>query len=137
MKLGNKGCLFIKDIEIWFLIFTNTNDILKKHPDFKLRKFDYKTKTVKEEPLLPNKIWYVVFDKYGRDYPSAVALSKSDFMKTLEKMPGIPGQIYNYNDYPNSSDLYNKMKKSGLDKSYTKKWFDKQYKFIDNQLKKI
>jgi len=112
----------------------NTNEILKKHPDFKLHKFDNKTKTVKEKPPLPNKIWYVGFDKYGRDYPSAEVFSKSEFMKNLEK---IGGEIYNYNDYPNSSDLYKKIKESGLSKSYTKKWFDNNYKFIDNQLKKI
>ncbi len=139
MKLGNKGCLFKKykdNNEIWFLIFMNTNEILKKHPDFKLHKFDYKTKTVKEKPLLPNKIWYVVFDKYRRDYPSAEVFSKSEFMKNLEREKKW-AEIYNYKDYPNSSDLYNKIKESGLAKSYTKKWFDNQYKFIDNQLEKI
>jgi hypothetical protein len=34
-------------------------------------------------------------------------------------------EIYNYDDYPNSDELYTKMKESGLEKLYTKKWFDK------------
>ena len=45
--------------------------------------------------------------------------------------------IYNYDDYPNSDELYTKMKESGLDKLYTKKWFDKQFKFIGNQLNEM
>ena len=45
-------------------------------------------------------------------------------------------EYYNYDDYAKSLDLYNKMKEStsGLDKFYTKKWFDNNYKFIKRQL---
>ena len=45
-------------------------------------------------------------------------------------------ESYNYDDYAKSLDLYNKMKESasGLDKFYTKKWFDNNYKFIKRQL---
>lgn len=55
-------------------------------------------------------------------------------MKQIKK---ISVEMYNYDDYPNPTTLYTKMKESGLDKLYAKKWFDKKYKFIKNQLKSM
>jgi hypothetical protein len=107
---------------------------LKKHPDFKLSYIDPKTKTMKKKPHSPNKIWFAIFDKNGRDYLSPKDFTNSAFMKQMKK---ISSEIYNYDDYPNSDELYTKMKESGLEKLYTKKWFEKQYKFIGNQLKSM
>jgi len=134
MKLGKKGCLFLKTKEndILTIIFVNTNELRKKHPDFKLSYIDPKTKTIKKKPHSPNKIWFAIFDKNGRDFLSPKDFSNSAFLKQMKK---ISSEIYNYDDYPNPSELYTKMKESGLEKLYTKKWFDKQYKFIGNQLK--
>ncbi len=110
----------------------NTNELRKKHPDFKLSYIDPKTKTMKKKPHSPNKIWFAIFDKNGRDYLSPKDFTNSAFIKQMKKKSS---EIYNYDDYPNSDELYTKMKESGLDKLYTKKWFDKQFKFIENQLK--
>lgn len=85
MKLGKKGSLFLKtnendkffgNLNILTIIFVNTNELRKKHPDFKLSYFDPKTKTMKKKPHSPNKIWFAIFDKNGRDY-----LSPKDFFK--------------------------------------------------------
>jgi hypothetical protein len=134
MRLGKKGCLFLKTKEndILTIIYVNTNELRKKHPDFKLSYIDPKTKTIKKKPHSPNKIWFAIFDKNGRDFLSPKDFTNSAFMKQMKK---ISSEIYNYDDYPNPSELYTKMKESGLEKLYTKKWFDKQYKFIGNQLK--
>ena len=42
MKLGKKGCLFLKTKEndILTIIYVNTNNLRKKHPDFKLSYID-------------------------------------------------------------------------------------------------
>jgi hypothetical protein len=112
----------------------NTNELRKKHPDFKLSYIDPKTKTMKKKPHSPNKIWFAIFDKNGRDYLSPKDFTNSAFMKQMKKNSS---EIYNYDDYPNSDELYTKMKESGLDKLYTKKWFDKQFKFIGNQLNEM
>jgi hypothetical protein len=134
MKVGKRGCLFLKTKEndILTIIYVNTNELLKKHPDFKLSYINPKTKTMKKKPHSPNKIWFAIFDKNGRDFLSPKDFSNSAFLKQMNK---ISSEIYNYDDYPNPSELYTKMKESDLDKLYTKKWFDKQYKFIGNQLK--
>ncbi len=134
MRLGKKGCLFLKTKEndILTIIFVNTNELRKKHPDFKLSYIDPKTKTMKKKPHSPNKIWFAIFDKNGRDFLSPKDFSNSAFLKQMKK---VSSEIYNYDDYSNPSELYTKMKESGLEKLYTKKWFEKQYKFIGNQLK--
>ena len=134
MRLGKRGCLFLKTKEndILTIIYVNTNELRKKHPDFKLSYIDPKTKTIKKKPHSPNKIWFAIFDKNGRDYLSPKDFTNSAFIKQMKKKSS---EIYNYDDYPNSDELYTKMKESGLDKFFTKKWFDKQYKFIGNQLK--
>jgi hypothetical protein len=134
MRLGKRGCIFLKTKEndILTIIYVNTNELRKKHPDFKLSYIDPKTKTMKKKPHSPNKIWFAIFDKNGRDYLSPKDFTNSAFMKQMKK---ISSEIYNYDDYSNPSELYTKMKESGLEKLYTKKWFEKQYKFIGNQLK--
>ena len=134
MRLGKRGCIFLKTKEndILTIIYVNTNELRKKHPDFKLSYIDPKTKTIKKKPHSPNKIWFAIFDKNGRDYLSPKDFSNSAFLKQMKK---VSSEIYNYDDYSNPSELYTKMKESGLEKLYTKKWFEKQYKFIGNQLK--
>lgn len=136
MKIGKKGCLFLKTKEndILTIIYVNTNELHKKHPDFKLSYIDQKTKTMKKKPHSPNKIWFAIFDKNGRDYLSPKDFTNSAFMKQMKK---ISSEIYNYDDYPDPEKLYTKMKESGLDNFFKKKWFEKQYKFIGNQLKSM
>jgi len=143
MRLGKKGCLFLKTKDddkffgksnILVIIYVNTNELRKKHPDFKLSYFNPKTKTMKRKPHSTNKIWFAIFDKNGRDYLSPKDFTNSAFMKQMKK---ISSEMYSYFDYPNPSELYTKMKESGLDKFFTKKWFEKQYKFIENQLKSM
>ena len=135
MKLKNKGCFFVKDKnnDVLFIIYVSTNNIIKKHPDAKLSYIDKKTKTYRQKPHSPNKLWFVMFDKNGRDYLSPEDVSSSKLEKLIKKNTV---ESYNYDDYSNPDDLYIKMKESklGLDKFYTKKWFSKNYKFIKNQL---
>ena len=92
---------FFGNLNILTIIFVNTNDLRKKHPDFKLSYIDPKTKTMKKKPHSPNKIWFAIFDKNGRDYLSPKDFSNSAFMKQMKK---ISSEIYNYDDYSNSSD---------------------------------
>lgn len=138
MKLKNKGCFFVKDKnnDVLFIIYVKTNEILKKMPNVKLSYFDEKTKKFKQKSHSQNKIWFVMFDKIGRDGPSQKDVSKSEFEKLIKKYSV---EYYNYDDYPNPDDLYSKMKesKSGLDKFYTKKWFSNNFQFIKNQLLKF
>ena len=74
-----------------------------------------------------------MFDKIGRDGPWPEDVSKNELEKIIKN---ISVEYYNYDDYPNSFDLYSKMKESasGLNKFYTKKWFDNNYNFIKKQL---
>jgi hypothetical protein len=81
-----------------------------------------------KKPHSPNKIWFEIFNKNGRDYLSPKDFTNSAFMKQMNK---ISSEIYNYDDYSNPDNLYTKMKESGLEKLFTKKWFEKP----ENQLK--
>ena len=65
-------------------------------------------------------------------YRSKNTFTSSAFIKQMKK---ISSEMYSYDDYPDPDNLYTKMKESGLDKLFTKKWIEKQYKFIGNQLK--
>jgi hypothetical protein len=138
MKLKSKGAFFArnKENDILFIIYVSTNDIIKKHPEAKLSYIDKKTKTYKQKSHSPNKLWFVMFDKNGRDYLSPEDVSSSKLEKLIKKNTV---ESYNYDDYSNPDDLYIKMKgsKLGLDKFYTKKWFSKNYKFIKNQLQAL
>ena len=64
---------------------------------------------IKKKPHSPNKIWFAIFDKNGRDYLSPKDFTNSAFMKQMKK---ISSEIYNYDDYPNPSDdfLFRKAK---------------------------
>ena len=138
MKLKSKGAFFVKDKknDILFIMYIRTNNIIKKHPEAKLLYIDEKTKKFKKKSHSPNKIWFVMFDKIGRDGPWPEDVSKNEFEKIIKKNTV---ELYNYDDYSNPDDLYIKMKESklGLDKFYTKKWFSKNYKFIKNQLQAL
>ena len=72
-----------------------------------------------------------MFDKIGRDGPWPEDVLSSVFMEMIKNNSV---EYYNYDNYINSFDLYTKMKESGLNKFYTKKWFDNNYKFIKRQL---
>ena len=85
--------------------------------------FDMKTKQFKEKNHSPNKIWGVFFDNKGRDY----VMDKDVSYKEMEKMITKDSQeIYDFED----SDLYEKMKETGVDKFYTKKWFKTKIDFV-------
>jgi hypothetical protein len=134
------GCFFLKakkNREVGFVIYVKTNYLLKHHPEMKLNYFDEKTKKVSSKPHARNKIWYIAFSgKSGRggecldDF--TIAKFKDLFMEYSE-------EIYNYRDYPSSSDLYAAMNdsKTGIPKVFTKKWFEDEYKFIENQFASI
>jgi hypothetical protein len=101
-------------------IYYKTNYLLKKQPNIKFPSFDVKTKQFKEKKHLPNKIWGVFFDNKGRDH----LMDKDVSYKEMEKMITIDSQeIYDFED----SELYEKIKETGLDKFYTKKWFTPFY----------
>ena len=52
----------------------------------------------------------------------------------IEKMITKDSQeIYDFEDFT-ELDLYEKMKETGLDKFYTKKWFKKNFDFVKGQL---
>jgi len=87
----------------------NTNELFKKRPDFKLSYIDPKTKTMKKKPHSPNKIWFAIFDKNGRDNHSPKDFSNSAFLKQMKKNSS---EMYNYDDYLNPSDdfLFRKAK---------------------------
>ena len=127
------GCFFIKkkDDTIWQIFYCKTNYLLKKYPNYvKFMYFDIKKNEFREKNHLPNKIWGVFFDKNGIDYP----MDKDVSNKEMEKMITKDSQeIYDFENYTNELELYEKMKETGLNKFYTKKWFKKQYDFIKNQ----
>ena len=139
MKLKNKGCFFLKikkyeksrRTDIIIIIYIKTNEILKKNPNIKLSYVDKKTNKIKQKSHSPNKIWFVMFDRFGRNGPWPEDVSKSVFMEMIKNNSV---EYYNYDDYINSFDLFTKMKESCLNKFYTKKWFDNNYKYIKRQL---
>ena len=58
-------------------------------------------------------------------------MDKDVSYKEMEKMITKDSQeIYDFED----SDLYEKMKETGLDKFYTKKWFKTKIDFVKGQL---
>jgi len=136
MKLDETGCYFTKknDGSIWFAIYSKTNHILKKHPSIKLVEFNEKTKEFKEKKHSPNKVWFISFDKTGRDYVATKDYSYTEFEKMIKKDSE---GIYNYSDYAKAADLYDTMKEAGIKSPYTKKWFEDKYKFIQGQLDRI
>jgi len=133
MIFKDVGCFFIKkkDKSIWIVIYSKTNYLLKKYPNVKFASFDVKTKQFKEKKHVSNKIWGVFFDNKGIVYE----MDKDVSYKEMEKMITTDSQeIYNFEDSDSDSDLYKKMKETGLDKFYTKKWFKKNFDFVKGQL---
>jgi len=133
---GDYGCFFMKTKgtrEVGFVIYIKTNYLLKHHPKIKLNYFDDKTKNFSSKPHTRNKIWYImVSGKIGRIGESLEDFTLTKFKDMFTKYSE---EIYNYTDYPSSSDLFTAMKdsKTGIPKVFTKKWFEHQYKFIESQ----
>ena len=122
-----------KTHDVGFIVYVKTNYLLKHHPKMKLNYFDADKKTFSMKSHSPNKIWYFGFS--GKDCVGGEALQdltikefKQLFTKNIET-------IYNCTDYSSSQDLYNAMKdsKTEIPSSFTKKWFEKQYQFIEKQ----
>jgi hypothetical protein len=130
------GSFFIKmkkTRDVGFIIYIKTNYLLKHHPKQKLNYFDPDKKSFLMKSHAPNKIWYIGFS--GKECIGGEALQdltikefKQLFTKTVET-------IYNCTDYPLSGDLHTAMNdsKTGIPPSFTKKWFEKQYQFIETQ----
>uniref|UniRef100_A0A6C0HMS0 Uncharacterized protein n=1 Tax=viral metagenome TaxID=1070528 RepID=A0A6C0HMS0_9ZZZZ len=135
MKLNDYGAFFLKkqDNSIWYGIYFKTNYLLKKIPTFNEK---------------PNTIFAVFFDKDGRDYinhsisllkfkamlkinPKKSESDKSD--KKAQHDNETIVELYDYNDNT-AAEIYTKMHASGMNKIYTKQWFEKQYKFIKGQI---
>ncbi len=126
LKFDNYGFIFMKvksNDEIYMAFYVKTNYMMKNH----------KTKWPKQF-LVPNKLFVTFFDQHGADFVAAEPVSPTDFEKGL-----IEGskEIYDYKDYKNGEELYNKLKASGLKKRYTKSWFEKKFSFIKNQFDQI
>ena len=102
-------------------------------PEPKLSSFDVKTKEFKTKSYLPNKMWGVFFDKNGRDYVMQDNVSAKEMEKNIMVDSD---EVYDFNDFSSAVELYEKMKESGLKKFYTKKWFEKEYKFIEGQIER-
>lgn len=134
MKLQDCGSFFYRmaDDSIWVLLYIKTNHMLKMRPTPKLMDFDRKTGKFIEKSHSPNKIWYVLFDKNGRDYVSSVDYPMGEIEKILKKTK----EFYDYKDYT-AVEMYDKFKESGLKSTYTKKWFENSYKFIDGQIENM
>jgi hypothetical protein len=116
MRLENKGAFFVQksDHSIWIVIYFKNNYLLKIHP---------------EMPEQRNKIFSALFDKSGRDYIGH-NIPLNVFKTSLTtKSDG----IYDYKD-TTANELYKIM--DPMDKFYSKKWFEKQYIFIQGQLAK-
>jgi len=147
MKLNDYGAFFLKkqDNSIWYSIYFKTNYLLKKIPTFNEK---------------PNTIFAVHFDKDGRDYighsipilkfkamlkinPKKSESGKSEKSNKTDKSDKSDKkaqsgnetivELYDYNDNT-AAEIYTKMHASGMNKIYTKKWFEKQYKFIKGQI---
>jgi hypothetical protein len=119
--------------EVGFVIYIKTNYLLKHHPKMKLNYFDEKTKKLSSKPHTRNKIWYIAFS--GKHCGGGESLEDVTLTKFKDMFTKYSEEIYNYTDYPSSNDLYTAMKdsKTGIPKVFTKKWFEDQYAFIENQ----
>ena len=93
--------------------------------------FDYKTKEFKQKPHSPNMVWYVLFDKNGRDY---VSMEDSSYKDAEKAMKTNTVEIYDLKDYKNHLELYEAIKNPGVKPFYTKKWFKHRYEFLQKQI---
>lgn len=130
MKLGDYGSFFFrgKDNNIYLLLYIKTNYLLKKHPNATMMDFDMNTKQFVRKPHTLNKIWFALFDKDNRDYPSTKDVTSS----LIEKIINQNREFYDSNDYT-AREMYDELKKSGLKPIFTKKWFEHRYSFIEDQ----
>lgn len=133
IKFQDYGGLFLKrkDGSIWTSLYFKTNYLRKKRPKMELTYFDYKTKEFKQKPHSPNMVWYVLFDKNGRDY---VSMEDSSYKDAEKAMKTNTVEIYDLKDYKNHLELYEAIKKPGVKPFYTKKWFKHWYEFLQKQL---
>ena len=132
MNFKDTGCFFIKkkDKSIWIVIYFKTNHLLKKYPNVKFPSFDIKTNQFIEKKHVSNKIWGVFIDNKGKNH----LMDKDVSFTEIEKMITKDSQeIYDFEDFT-ELDLYEKMKETGLDKFYTKKWIKKNFDFVKGQL---
>lgn len=136
IKFQDYGALFLKrkDGSIWRSLYSKTDYLRKKHPEIKLTYYNFKKKEFKQTPHSPNMIWYILFDKNGRDY---VSMEDSSYKKAEEALKNDTTEIYDIKDYKNPLELYESMKKSGLKSFYTKKWVKHSYDFLQGQIDKL
>lgn len=134
MKLKNAGAFFWKDDKhnVLYCFYVKTNYLLKKHPDAKLMgDWDKEAKKFIEKKHSPNKIWGVLFDENGRDYMMTEDVSFKDFEKGFEEK-----EFYDYADYTPET-LYEKLKETGLNRRFTKKWFTGTFESLERQLAQL
>lgn len=130
------GSFFIKmkkTHDVGFIVYVKTNYLLKHHPKMKLNYFDPDKKTFSMNSHSPNKIWYFGFS--GKDCVGGESLQDLTIKEFKQLFTKNVETIYNCTDYPSSQDMYNAMNdsKTGIPSSFTKKWFEKQYQFIEKQ----
>jgi hypothetical protein len=89
-------------------------------------KTNYLLKTQQNSNEKPNKIFAAYFYKNERDYISN-NISIKEFKTSLNIK-----YIYDYNE-STAQEMYEKMTEFGIDKFYTKKWFEEQYNFLKKQ----
>ena len=133
MKLKNTGAFFWKENanNIFFCIYVKTNFLIKKFPNAKLMGgWDDETHSFIRKDHSPNKIWSVIFDKDGRDYPGSEDMTFDEFEEAFEDK-----HLYSYADFTPIT-LYKELKKSGLNKRFTQKWFTDKFAFIKGQLER-
>jgi len=123
--------------EVGFIIYVKTNYLLKHHPKLKLHYFNNKTNKMSTKPFSSNHFFYYGFS--GKDCVGGEATQEytlDEFKKLFRT--NVEG-LYNYNDYQSSDELYDTMKNSkpGISRDFTKKWFQSQYKFIEEQYKTL
>jgi hypothetical protein len=131
MKLKNVGAFFWKENrnEIFYVMYVKTDELIKKHPEAKLMVLSDEGYTKKDHS--PNKIWVVIFDSKGRDYPASEDLSTKEFYDTFEDR-----ELHDYTDYTPAT-LYNELKHGGLNRRFTKKWFTDKFAFINGQIARL
>ncbi len=133
---GDYGCFFMQfkqTRDVGFIIYIKTNYLLKHHPQAKLNYFDTDKGQMLTKPHSPNKVWYIGFS--GKNVVGGESLQDVTIKEFQRLFSNNVEKIYDYSDYPSSDELYTVMKDSkvGIPASFTKKWFEKQYKFIEKQ----
>jgi hypothetical protein len=125
MKFHDYGAFFCKmhDNTIWVAIYIKTNYILKHAPHHKIHYLD--GRNIKEKNHVKNKIWGAHYDRKWFAYEMEKDLSYKEMEQRLTSY-----SLQNYEYDPTDEHLYEKIKVPG----YGKTMFDKQCKFIEQQL---